>query len=134
MRPNKIKLALLKKAVTAEKILNEYKHNFDMKYYNTIDIDAILQKSLQGITEDDTEDLIETLIDQMYKDLLDQANADKSEIDSVGLWIDYMGETKSNSISIEVLEDIQKYGAEDVDPIYEFYMMTQTHLPQEEVE
>ena len=46
-------------------------------------------------------------------------------VDSIGVWILYEdGFEIDNSMDLSVLEDLGKYGADDIKPIQEFFKMT----------
>ena len=69
---------------------------------------------------EEKEDLTARLVNSMY----DELRKNIKEEDSLGLWIEYNGEVLENAIKLSVLGDMIKYGAKDIDPIYEFFKMT----------
>jgi hypothetical protein len=95
---------------------------FDPRYSATLNIKEILASQIGGITEDNYNDVIPNILSLVYDDLLSK---EMQNIDSVGIWIEFEdGQIIDNSIKLSVLEDIKRYGAEDINPIYEFYNMT----------
>lgn len=69
----------------------------------------------------DEKETVKELISSMFSDLKTDA---PSDVDSLGLWIEYESITVDNAISLNTLGDILEYSKEPVNPIYEFFMMT----------
>lgn len=67
------------------------------------------------------EKFISSSLDLIHQDLISQT---KHPIDSVGIWIRHDDKIMENAIKIDILNDMKKYGEDDVVPIYEFYKMT----------
>jgi len=80
----------------------------------------ITEEFYKDLKEEEKENLTQGLVNAMYDELQKLVVNE----DSIGLWIDYDGETLENSMKLSVLEDMKKFGSEDVDPIYEFFKMT----------
>ena len=68
-----------------------------------------------------TEEMFESLLEHMYQDLLKNATGDP---DSLGIWIEMDSITIDNALSLQTLDDIQKYSKEDINPAWEFFKMT----------
>ena len=68
-----------------------------------------------------TEEMFEVLLKDIYNDLLKNSSGDP---DCIGIWIEMDSITIDNAISLEALDNIQKYSSEDVNPIWEFFKMT----------
>lgn len=68
------------------------------------------------------EDLIERLNAAIYEELIEKT----SDIDSVGIWIEYDGETIDNAIKIQTLDDMKNFSIESITPIHEFFKLTMT--------
>jgi len=66
------------------------------------------------------EQLLIGLLEALYEELLVKIN----DIDTVGIWIEYDGKIFENAMKIDILNNMEKYGADDVDPVYEFFKMT----------
>lgn len=96
----------------AEK-LNE--NNYEVKTTNNLIISDLVKESFN-------EDKVDELLSLMYEDLIDKSK--EYNIDSVGIWITYDDHIFKNSIKLETLNDMTKYGAEDTIPIYEFCKLT----------
>ena len=71
-----------------------------------------------------TEEMFEVLLKNMHEDLLKNITGDP---DSLGIWIEMDSITIDNAISLQTLDDIQKYSKEDINPIWEFFKMTYVH-------
>ena len=67
------------------------------------------------------DDLTEGLLDAMYDELKKTV---KGPVDSVGLWVDYDNKLIENSIKMDTLSDMKKFGQKGITPIYEFFKMT----------
>lgn len=74
------------------------------------------------LSEKESEELTRGLVNGMYEDLLEQVSY--NEIDSIGLWIKYDGKLYENAMNLKVLKEINEYGSEGIDEIYEFFKMT----------
>ena len=61
------------------------------------------------------------ILEHMFEDV---QNQEKSKIDSVGIWIDYGGDIIENSMKIQALKDIQQYGSDNINAIYELFKMS----------
>jgi len=61
------------------------------------------------------------LIGAMYVDLLNNLNFKE---DSLGMWVDYNGVEFENALLLKTLKDMEDYGPEDVDALYEMFKMT----------
>ena len=68
-----------------------------------------------------TEEMFEALLKNMYEDLLKNATGDP---DSLGIWIEMDSITIDNALSLQTLDDIQKYAKEEINPAWEFFKMT----------
>lgn len=83
---------------------------------------ATLKANELNINEEDLNETLAESVSYIYDDLISQ---NKAKIDTIGLWILYDNDQEiNNSIDIVVLEDIKKYGTDDVDPFKEFFKMT----------
>jgi hypothetical protein len=67
------------------------------------------------------EETFESLVKDMYKDLMTNAPDDA---DSLGVFIEYDNTILDNAITLRTLNDIQEYSNKDVNPIWEFFKMT----------
>ena len=68
----------------------------------------------------DEETVFKYITNQMYDELLEKSN---QNTDSLGIWINYENQEFENSIKLETLNDMKKYG-NDVDSIFEFIKMS----------
>jgi hypothetical protein len=68
-----------------------------------------------------TEEDLETVISNMYIDLLENAPED---FDSIGMWVQYDNITIDNALSSSTLDDIKEYSKIEVNPIWEMFKMT----------
>jgi hypothetical protein len=68
-----------------------------------------------------TEEMFETLLQDMYKELMLNAPED---CDSIGIWIEMDTITLDNALSLRTLDDIRMYSKEELNPAYEFFKMT----------
>jgi len=109
-----IKMSLMK----IEGDINDDKPEYTIKSSGTFNITPNFYSNLNKKRK---KELTINLLNTMYNDLL---NKTKNEVDSVGIWINYNQKVYENAIKISVLSDIEKYGADDVDSIYEFFKMS----------
>jgi len=117
-RIKELKMSLMKKEGDTQE---EGKSTFMVKCSATLDIETYAKE--HNITEEQYEDFIAQSSSIIYNELL--TKIDKVLVDSVGVWITFEDGMKiDNSIELSVLEDIEKYGANDVEPIKEFIKMT----------
>jgi len=73
-----------------------------------------------NVVKEEKDDLTAELIEVMFEELSEKI----IDVDTVGLWIDYNDKIFENSIKLETIHDMKKFGAEDVQPVYEFFKMT----------
>ena len=73
-----------------------------------------------GLLKKEEEDLTSGLVNAMYVELIENITVE----DFLGIWIDYNGKNFENAIHLNTLKDMDKFGAEDIDPVYEFFKMT----------
>jgi len=66
------------------------------------------------------DETIYEILNNMYMDLLKIGVC----ADSVGIWIISDESEYENAISLTTLQDIEKYGKKDINPIVEFFKMT----------
>lgn len=86
---------------------------------------AVLEvsKLLEEHTIEDYDEFVSSSSSLIFSELINKKGEQK--VDSVGLWVTFEdGLEVDNSIDLSILEDIQKYGADDVDAISEFFKMT----------
>jgi catalase len=76
----------------------------------------------ETLTEEEKKEITCGLVDGMYDDLLKQVS--HNDVDSVGVWIDYDGNRYENAMKIQALNEMNEFGAEDVDAVYELFVMT----------
>jgi len=119
-----IRLALMVKASTTEK--NEEKDllNYKLRYSSILNVEKILDQGIGNVSEDNFDDFLKVILPQIYAEVLTQVKDNDDIVDSIGIWIETKKETFENAIKLSVLDDIQKYGDDDINPIYEFYNMT----------
>lgn len=72
------------------------------------------------VTDNFDDKNIHVLLNAIYTDVLTETNT----IDSLGIWITYDDHVFENAIKIETLNDMEKLGSDDIQPIYEFCKMT----------
>ena len=109
----------MKKEAATE--LVDGKNEFTIKCSASIDIEQYVKE--HPITDDQYDDFILQSSSIIFSELL--TKIDNALIDSVGVWFTFEDESKiDNSIELSVFDDIEKYGAPDVDPLKEFIKMT----------
>lgn len=65
------------------------------------------------------------VVDSAHTVFEELQESNKDVVESVGVWFKFMdGEEIDNSIDLVVLDDIKKYGVEDIEPMKEFIKMT----------
>jgi hypothetical protein len=97
------------------------KHIYVVKCSGHLKLDELFDKDIEADEEYDEFVLDSAVL--IFEEL--QAKNQGREVESVGLWVIFEdGEEIDNSIDIEVLNDIKKYGAEDIEPLKEFFKMT----------
>jgi hypothetical protein len=80
----------------------------------------VIPKSFfENVNEEET---TKKLISSMFSDLRNDAPDD---VDSLGLFLEYETTAIDNAISLRTLESILEYSKERIDPVYEFFKMTQ---------
>jgi len=65
---------------------------------------------------------LKEILNSMFEDLV--AKNPYPDADSLGIWIKIGSDTIENAISLQTLKDIEEYSKEDVDPLYEFFMLS----------
>jgi hypothetical protein len=73
-----------------------------------------------NLKKNDNEKLTSGLLKAIYEELIQKIN----DVDTVGIWINYDNKIYENSIKIETLYDMEKYGNKDIIPIYELFKMS----------
>jgi len=82
-----------------------------------------LMKERNVDTDEEYDEFVTGSSSLIFNELMDKKG--EYNVDSIGLWVLFEdGIEIDNSIDLSVLEDIQKYGAEDVDAVAEFFKMT----------
>lgn len=76
----------------------------------------------EALTQKEKEEITSGLVNAIYDDLLKEVSF--NDVDSVGLWVEFDGKLYENAIKLSVLNDMQKFGQKDIDPVYEFFKMT----------
>jgi len=112
----KIKMALMVME-GAPKLDEEKKDNYVMKVSGEFETP---EDFYDGLLKEEAESLTSGLVNAMYAELIENI---KDE-DSLGMWIDYDGKDFENAIKLDTLKDMEKFGADEVDPVYEFFKMT----------
>ena len=74
-----------------------------------------------GLDENQEIELTEGLVSAIYNELSEKITDD---VDTMGLWIDYDQGVLENSIKLDTLNDMEKYGVDEINPLYEFFKMT----------
>lgn len=74
----------------------------------------------EALEKEQEKDLTQGLIAAMYEELLQKIDG----VDTVGLWVYYDENIYENAIKIDTLGDMEKFGAEGIVPIYEFFKIT----------
>ena len=82
---------------------------------------TITKEFYVALLNKEKDDLTEGLLEAMYDEL---KKTIKDPVDSVGLWVDYDNKLIENSIKMDTLADMKKFGQEGITPIYEFFKMT----------
>lgn len=67
------------------------------------------------------ESFLSSSLDLIYNDLVKNI---KAPVDSVGIWTNTGKEVLEIAMSLESLNDIQKYGEDDIIPVFELYKMS----------
>jgi len=97
------------------------KHIYVVKCSGHLKLNEIIDGS---IVDEEYNNFVLDSASLIYEELLNQVKKE-SVVESVGLWVIFEdGEEIDNSIDIEVLNDIKRYGVEDIDPLKEFFKMT----------
>jgi len=111
----KLKLSLMQ----LDKESDDHKSDFIVK---TTAIFRVPENFYEYCVKDkDFENITQNLLKTIYLNLL---NNTKSKYEYVGMWVDYNNKKYENSIKIESLNDIEKYGNNNINSIYEFFKMT----------
>lgn len=126
-----IKLSLMKKTSSKE-ILDKDKNNFIISASGKLNVSKLLEIQKHKFKKEDFDDFMSEFDDFMgealsliYKELWSHIKEkDKNKIETVGLWINFNDKSIDNSIDINILKDIKKYGEKNINPILEFYKMT----------
>lgn len=99
----------------------ENKKNFISRHTGNLNVDEVISYT----DNKEYKDFIFESVSLIYDSLLDINENSKHKCDSVGIWVTFEnGEELDNSIQISVLDDIEKYGSDDIEPIKEFFKMT----------
>jgi hypothetical protein len=75
--------------------------------------------------KDETEEMFSTFVQWMYEDIVEKTKKEEKQFeekDSIGLWVDYLGETYENAIAISTMKIMQDGGVKL--PAWEFIKMT----------
>ena len=115
-----IKLALMKEGDWTD----EDRMDFDLRYSGLLDVKQILEQQIGNVNESNYDEFIPEILKLIFEELVESASKENADVDSCGIWIDYGDDTDGNSIKLSVLRDIESYGTDNVNPVYEFYKMT----------
>jgi len=95
--------------------------NMDRKKLEFI-VRASISINLEDLEFERSKSTITTISNDMFDTI--KSNVKLPSVNYLGIWIKYDGEVFDNSIKLQTLEDIKNYSSEEVNPIYEFIMMT----------
>lgn len=115
-----IKLALMKEGDWTD----EDRMDFDLRYSGLLDVKQILEQQIGNVNESNYDEFIPEILKLIFEELVESASKENADVDSCGIWIDYGDDTDDNSIKLSVLRDIENYGTDSINPVYEFYKMT----------
>lgn len=127
MKVKKIKLSLMQRTWTSE--FDEDKKsegNYVVHTSGEFDVEKIIENSVGGVTDENYEEFLEAVLKQAVDDM--KGNVNSTAVDSVGLWVETDTGVYENAMYMSVLDDMEKYGQEDVNSLYELYKMT---VPEE---
>ena len=99
-------------------VTNKNKANYVKRSSGTFNI---TEKFYANLSKDDKVLLTKELVKNMYEELTKHT---KANVDSLGLWIEYNHQIFENAIKLDTLNDIQTYGQEGINSVYEFLKMT----------
>jgi len=101
----------------------EGKSNFIIRNTAMLEVERYIVKKKLSLNEEEYDDFVLNSSKLIYDALVEKKG--KYSVDTIGIWIKFAdGKEVENSIELSVLEDLQKYGMEDVVPVFEFIKMT----------
>ena len=106
----KMKLSLMESISETNK---KKKTDYLVKASATIVMNDLVEKTIVDYG-------IENVLSSIYEDLLKE---NTSNVDSIGMWINYDGKEYENSILLQTLDDMERLGEDDVNGIYEFFKL-----------
>jgi len=99
------------------------KLNFIIRSSAVLEVEKYMR--LQGVKECEDAEYEEFVLKSsqvLYEALMEKNN---KPVDSIGVWVKFEdGFEVDNSMDISVLNDIKRYGGDDVKPVQEFFKMT----------
>jgi len=117
------RMSLMEKDVIPSK--DEGKMNYIIRSSAVLEIEKYIaeQSFEKELGTEEYEELVLNSSQIIYDALMNQKGA--RNIDSLGVWVTFQdGLHVDNSIDLSILEDIKKYGSEDINPVFEFFKMT----------
>ena len=130
MRIKEIKLSLMEKDTDNSVPSIEGKENYIIRNSATFNVEEYIDKVVpkeetivfdDEFTVEEFNDFISEALRHIYGELLSVSGAD---YDAVGIWINTDEGEFDNSLKLSVINDLEKYGADDVNPVFELYKMT----------
>lgn len=125
-----MEVKLIKIALMNELDVRDEQSDFELKYTANLNIEKILSKPELGITLDNYDNTMPQMLELIFEELSNSVIKDNADIDTLGMWLTYEDKIVDNSIKLSILNDIQKYGDDDINSIYEFYKMTETKVSE----
>jgi len=106
-----IKIALLESQTETDKKAQTV---YLIRSSAVITMNEVVKKTIE-------EEGIENVLDAIFTEL---KSINKDNVDSVGIWYEYDGKNYESSIKLQTLDDMKKFGEEDVSPIYELFKLS----------
>lgn len=113
-----IKISLLEKDKESKR--KKKKLDFIIKSSANINMKKILEEF--NMNEEEYEQKFEQILTTIYEELLSENR--NLNFDYIGVWIFSEEKEISNSINISLMNNMEKYGYEEINPLTEFIKMT----------
>lgn len=124
---NRFSISLMEKS--NEPTEEKGKANYIIKTSGSLDLKQFEE---EHHIEDDYEEFVFAAGNAIYEELIVLSKDKKAKYDTVGIWITLESDRElDNAIDISTLNDIQKYGNDDVNAFVEFFKMTLNNESEE---
>ena len=124
LKIDELKISLMERDLQNKNEEEKHKKAFIIRSSASFDVkDYVTNHIKEKIGDDDYENFISTTSRLIYDELLSKTSH-KEVVDTVGVWVSIDSSVYENSMDLDTLDKMEKYGAEDLNAIFELIKMT----------